>query len=84
VNVWLIAALALLPALLACGLACFLSASPLTGLVAMELASATSVVVLMLLAEGTHRQPFIDLALVLAAMGFVGSLAFARLMEHGP
>lgn len=82
-NVWLIAALALLPVLLVCGLVCFLSAA-LTGLVAMELASAISVVELMLLSEGTHRQPFIDLALVLAAMGFVGSLAFARLMEHGP
>jgi multisubunit Na+/H+ antiporter MnhF subunit len=83
VNVWLAAALALLPALLACGIVC-LRANALSGLVAMELASAISVVELMLFSEGTHRQPFIDLALVLAAMGFVGSLAFARLMEHGP
>lgn len=82
-NVWLIAALALLPALLVCGIVCFLSAA-LSGLVAVELASAISVVELMLFSEGTHRQPFIDLALVLAVMGFVGSLAFARLMEHGP
>lgn len=82
-NVWLIAALALLPALLACGVVCFASAA-LSGLVAMELASAISVVELMLLSEGTHREPFVDLALVLAVMGFVGSLAFARLMEHGP
>jgi multisubunit Na+/H+ antiporter MnhF subunit len=83
VNVWLIAALALLPALLACGIVCF-SCAAFTGLVAVELASAISVVELMLLSEGTHRQPFIDLALVLSVMGFVGSLAFARLMEHGP
>jgi multisubunit Na+/H+ antiporter MnhF subunit len=83
VNVWLIAALALLPALLVCGIVCFRCAA-LTGLVAVELASAISVVELMLCSEGTHRQPFIDLALVLAVMGFVGSLAFARLMEHGP
>lgn len=82
-NVWLIAALALLPALLVCGIVCFSSAA-LSGLVAMELASAISVVELMLLSEGTHRQPFIDLAVVLAVMGFVGSLAFARLMEDGP
>jgi multisubunit Na+/H+ antiporter MnhF subunit len=83
VNVWLIAALALLPALLACGVVCF-GSSALSGLVAMELASALSVVELMLFSEGTHREPFIDLALVLAVMGFIGSLAFARLMEHGP
>ncbi len=82
-NVWLVTALALLPALLACGVVCFLSAA-LSGLVALELASTISVVELMLLSEGTHRQPFIDLALVLAVLGFVGSLAFARLMEHGP
>jgi multisubunit Na+/H+ antiporter MnhF subunit len=83
VNVWLIAALALLPGLLACGIVCFRCAA-LSGLVALELASAISVVELMLFSEGTQRQPFVDLALVLAVMGFVGSLAFARLMEHGP
>lgn len=82
-NVWLLAALALLPTLLACGVVCFLSPA-FSGLVAVELASAISVVELMLFSEGTHRQPFIDLAVVLAVMGFVGSLAFARLMEHGP
>lgn len=82
-NVWQIAALALLPALLVCGAVCFRS-SALSGLVAMEMASAIAVVELMLCSEGTLRQPFIDLALALAVMGFVGSLAFARLMEHGP
>jgi multisubunit Na+/H+ antiporter MnhF subunit len=83
VNVWLIAALALLPALAASGFVC-LRASTLSGLVAVELASVIGVVELMLFSQGTHREPFIDLALVLAVMGFVGSLAFARLMEHGP
>ena len=81
-NVWLIAALVLLPALLACGVVCFRS-SALSGLVAMELASAISVVELMLFSEGLHRQPFVDLALVLAVMVFVGSLMFARFLEHG-
>jgi multisubunit Na+/H+ antiporter MnhF subunit len=83
VNVWLIAAFALLPALLACGWVCFRAAA-LSGLVSVELASALCVVELMLLSEGAHRQPFVDLALVLAVMGFIGSLAFARLMERGP
>lgn len=80
-NVWLVAALALLPALGVCGLVCFRS-NALTGLVALELASALCTVELMLFSQGTHRQPFVDLALVLAVMGFVGSLAFARLMER--
>jgi multisubunit Na+/H+ antiporter MnhF subunit len=52
------------------------------GLVALELATVLSTVELMLLAQGTHRQPFIDLALVLAVMAFIGSLAFARLLER--
>jgi multisubunit Na+/H+ antiporter MnhF subunit len=33
------------------------------------------------LSEGFHRQPFVDLAVVLAVLSVVGSLAFARLME---
>jgi len=81
VNAWLIAALALLPGLLACGLVCVLS-DVLDGLVALELAGVLSTVELLLLAEGTQRQPFVDLALVLAVMSFVGSLAFARLLER--
>jgi multisubunit Na+/H+ antiporter MnhF subunit len=36
----------------------------------------------MLLSEGFHRQPFIDLAVVLAPMAVVGAIAFARLMER--
>jgi multisubunit Na+/H+ antiporter MnhF subunit len=82
VNVWLIAALALLPGLLACLVVCAL-AGPLDGLVALELAGVLSSVELLLLAEGTRRQPFVDLALVLAVMAFIGSLAFARLLERG-
>lgn len=82
-NVWLIAAVALLPAVLACGVTCVL-AEPMAALVALELAGTLSVAECMLLSQGTARQPFIDLALVLAVMSLIGSLAFARLMEHGP
>jgi multisubunit Na+/H+ antiporter MnhF subunit len=32
--------------------------------------------------EGIQRQPFADLALVLALMSFVGSLAFAHFLER--
>src|SRR5947208_724530 len=47
-----------------------------------ELAGTLSTVELIMLAEGIHRQPFIDLALVLAVMSLIGSLAFARLLER--
>lgn len=80
-NAWLIGALALVPALLACGAACALL-DAFGALVALELAGVLATAELMLLAEGTHRQPFADLALVLAFMSVIGSLTFVRLMER--
>lgn len=80
-SAWLIAALALLPGLLACGVACVLL-DVLGALVALELAGVLATAELTLLAEGTHRQPFVDLALTLAVMSVAGSLAFVRLLER--
>ena len=80
-NEWEIAAAVLGFALLPCPGVCFL-ASPTHGLVALELAGVLLVTILMLLAEGFHRQPFIDLAVVLAPMALIGALVFARLMER--
>jgi multisubunit Na+/H+ antiporter MnhF subunit len=50
----------------------------LEGLVALEAAGATAILVLLLVAEGTHRQPFGDLALVLGAVSFAGALGYLR------
>jgi multisubunit Na+/H+ antiporter MnhF subunit len=52
-----------------------------SALAALEVASTIAVTVLIVLSEGFHRQPFIDLAVVLAVLSVVGSLAFARIME---
>ena len=52
------------------------------GLVALELAGTLASTALMALAEGLNRQPFIDLALVLAVLSVVGCLLVARLLEH--
>lgn len=80
-NEWEIAATALGLALIPCiGVA--LLAPPAHGLAAMELASVLLSTILMLLCEGFHRQPFIDLAVVFAPMSLVGGLTFARLMER--
>jgi multisubunit Na+/H+ antiporter MnhF subunit len=81
VNVWLAAAVALLPGLLACGVVC-VRADTMAALVALELAGALGAVECLLIAQGTARQPFVDLALVLAVMACIGSLAFARLLER--
>jgi multisubunit Na+/H+ antiporter MnhF subunit len=81
VNEWLTAAAVLAFALIPC-LAVAVFAPPEHGLAALELAAVLVATILMLLAEGFRRQPFIDLAVVFAPLSVVGSLTFARLMER--
>ena len=80
-NEWEIAAAVLGFALIPCIAVCLL-ARPTDGLVAMEIASVLTCTILILLSEGFRRQPFIELAYVLAPMSLIGSLVFARLMER--
>ena len=80
-NEWEIAAAVLGAASLPLLAVCVLNGA-MRALVAMELAGTVIASALMLLAEGFHRQPFIDLALLLALLSLVGGMAFARLMEH--
>jgi multisubunit Na+/H+ antiporter MnhF subunit len=77
VNEWLWAA-AVLTAALAALVAVAVRRPLLEGLVALEAASATATLVLLLIAEGTRRQPFGDLALVLGVVSFAGAIAFLR------
>jgi multisubunit Na+/H+ antiporter MnhF subunit len=79
-SVWEIAAIVLAGSIVPCVAICLL-ASAADALVALELASTIATTALMVLAEAYHRQPFIDLAVVLALVSVVGALAFARLME---
>jgi multisubunit Na+/H+ antiporter MnhF subunit len=81
-NEWEIAAVVLGFALLPCLAVCLL-AEARSGLVALEVGGVLLSTILILLAEGFHRQPFVDLAVVFAPMSLVGSLMFARLMERG-
>jgi multicomponent Na+:H+ antiporter subunit F len=77
VNVWLVAATVLLAGLVPCGWV-LLRGRIEDALVAVELVSTLVTVVLLLLAEGFHRSIYFELALVLAAMSFVGALVFVR------
>jgi multisubunit Na+/H+ antiporter MnhF subunit len=79
-NEWEIAATVLTAAILPCVGVCML-ASAAAALAALEVAGTLATTALIVLSEGFHRQPFIDLALILAVLSVVGSLAFARLME---
>jgi multisubunit Na+/H+ antiporter MnhF subunit len=80
-NKWELAALVLSVALAPCLAVCALG-RPGDGLAAFEVASTLAASVMMLLSEGFHRQPFVDLAVVLALASVIGALAFARLMER--
>jgi multisubunit Na+/H+ antiporter MnhF subunit len=81
-NEWEIASVVLGLALIPCLAVCLFAPAPTHALVSLELAGVLLSTTLMLLAEGFHRQPFIDLAVVLAPMSLVGALTFARLMER--
>jgi len=81
VNEWLIAASILLFGLVPCGVV-MLRGSVIEALVGLQMAGVLQTVVLLLLAEGFHRPPFFDLALVLALLTLAGGLVFARMLER--
>ena len=81
-NVWLAAATVLLAATAPLGWLA-IRRSPADGIVALELAGVVVALAMLAIAEGINRQPFGDLALVLAVLAFGGSLTFARFLELG-
>jgi multicomponent Na+:H+ antiporter subunit F len=81
VNAWLVAAMVLLVGLVPLLVVCVRN-SALDALVALELASTVTTLVLLLLAQGYRRDPFFDLALVSALLSFAGALTFARFLER--
>lgn len=81
-NEWLIAALVLLVALVApAGVA--VRAGARSGLVAVQVAGSSATLILLLLAQGFARQPFVDLALIAAVMSFIGGVVLAGFIEQG-
>jgi multisubunit Na+/H+ antiporter MnhF subunit len=80
-NVWEVCAAVLIATMLP-GIGVCMFASAAAALAVLEVVGTVTSTVLMILAEAFHRQPFIDLALVLAFLSIIGALAFARLMEQ--
>lgn len=80
-NVWIVASIVLAAALLPLLGVCVL-AGEADALAAIEAGAVILTTVLMLMSEGFHRQPFVDLAVTFAFVSVVGSLAFARMMEE--
>jgi multicomponent Na+:H+ antiporter subunit F len=81
VNVWLIGATVLACALLPCLYVC-LRAPLLDAIVGLQLAGTITTLVLVLLSEGFHRSSFFNLPIALAALSFVGTMVFVRLLGN--
>ncbi|HTU28728.1 MAG TPA: monovalent cation/H+ antiporter complex subunit F [Solirubrobacteraceae bacterium] len=82
-NEWILAAIVLLVAgLVPVGIA-MLTGDVMSAAAAFGLAGPLCSVILLLLAEGFHRQPFVDLAVVLSVVSSGGSLVLARFLEWG-
>jgi multisubunit Na+/H+ antiporter MnhF subunit len=80
-NVWLVAAIPLCAGFLPCLLAAA-RGDEAAGLPALSMAGVLTVALLIDLTEAFHRQPFMELALVLAALSMGGSLAFIRFLSR--
>jgi multicomponent Na+:H+ antiporter subunit F len=81
VNGFVIAAIAMLVAIVPCGIA-VVRGSVMAALVAYEAISAIVVMVLLLLAEGFKRSSEFELAVLLAVLLFGSGLVFARFLER--
>ena len=57
-------------------------AEPQDGLVALNVGGDIATLVLLLLAAGTGRPAFFELAIVSAVLSFAGGLAYARFLER--
>jgi multisubunit Na+/H+ antiporter MnhF subunit len=81
VNGFVIAAIAMLVAVIPCGIV-VVRGKVMDALVAYEAISAIIVMVLILLAEGFRRSGEFELAVLLALLLFGSGLVFARFLER--
>jgi multisubunit Na+/H+ antiporter MnhF subunit len=79
-NEWEVVAAVLGAGLAACGALAALGGVA-AALVALELGGTIATTILMVLSEGLQRQPFVDLALVVAVLSVLGGMVIARLLE---
>ena len=80
-NPWFLAALALLPGFIICGIVIW-RATMVDTSIALNLAGVLATLEFVLLAEGIHNTAFYELALVLAVLTPIGSLVFLRFLER--
>ena len=80
-NVWLVASLVLIVALVPCFVVAARSDLG-SALAALNVASVLVVTILVTMTVGFERPPFISLAIVLGPMAMIGSFAFLRFLER--
>ena len=80
-NPWLLFATILLLGLIPCGIVCLREAT-MPRFVALQVAQVIVILVMLLLAEGFHRQIYFDMAVVMAVLALAGGLVFARFLER--
>lgn len=80
-NSFVIAAIAMLVAVIPCGIV-VVRGQPMDAVVAYEAASSIVVIVLVLLAEGFRRSGEFELPVLLAVLLFGSGLVFARFLER--
>jgi len=80
-NVWFVFSILLLLCLIPCGLVS-LRGAVMERMLALQTAQIIMVFTILLTAEGLHRTIYQDVALTLAIMSFVSSLAFIRFLER--
>jgi multisubunit Na+/H+ antiporter MnhF subunit len=81
VNYWYAAAGAMLACLVPC-LIVALRGRTIDALIALEIASALTVLVLLLVEQGMQRQTFFDVSLALAVLTLPSTLLFARVYRR--
>lgn len=80
-NVWFVAAACLLAGLFPCiGVA--LRGRIADALIAMQIATALTVVAMLLIEQGLQRQTFFDVSLALAVLSLPSTLLFARVYRR--
>jgi multisubunit Na+/H+ antiporter MnhF subunit len=81
VNAFVVAAIAMLAALVPCGIV-LLRGTIMDAVVAYEAISAIAVMVLILLAEGFRRPGEFELPVLMAVLLFGSGLVFVRMLER--
>jgi multicomponent Na+:H+ antiporter subunit F len=80
-NEWLVAATVLLVGGLVPLTIAGCARDAMSAAAALNLAGPVAALILLLLSEGFRRQPFVDLAVVLAVVSFLGSVIVVRFLE---